>query len=79
MAVAVDIDPVDDVMPRRSLVTGANQIDVPAGRDRSFEDVMQMEFGPSSERIADIAPVDRQDPQDTASGLRAITPMVGVV
>ena len=38
-----------------------------------------MEFGPAPEGVADIAPVDRQEPQDTASGLRATTPMVGVV
>jgi hypothetical protein len=40
---------------------------------------MQVQFRPTPEGIIDIAPVDRQDPQDTASGLRATTPMVGMV
>ena len=36
-------------------------------------------LGAAAEGVADVTPVDRQDPQDTASGLRATTPMVGVV
>ena len=79
MAVAVNVDPVDDVVPRRPPVSRTDQIDVPAGGRGPTEDVVQMQFRPTPEGIAYIAPVDRQDPQDTASGLRATTPMVGTV
>ncbi len=75
----MDVYSIDDIVTRRAFITGADQVDIPAGLDRPLEDMMQMEFGPSPERVADITPVDRKDPQDTASGLRAITPMVGVV
>ena len=64
---------------RRPLVAGADQVDVPAGRHRPLQDVVQVQFGPAPEGVVDVPPVDRQDPQDTASGLRATTPMVGVV
>ena len=79
MAVAVNVDAVDDVVVRRSLVSRTDEIDVPTVGHRPAEDVVQMQFRPTPEGIAYIAPVDRQDPQDTASGLRATTPMVGMV
>ncbi len=51
-----------------------------AGGHRPGQDVVQVLLRAATERIADVPPVDRQDPHDgCASGLRPITPMVGVV
>jgi hypothetical protein len=79
VAVPMDVDAVDDFTRRRVGIPGTNQIHVPALGDGAFKDGMQVHFGPAAEGVVDVAPVDRQDPQDRASGLRAITPMVGVV
>jgi len=79
VAVPVDIHPVDDIVPRRPPVASTDQVDVPAGCHGTLENVVQVQFRPTPEGIFDVAPIDRQDPQDTASGLRATTPMVGVV
>jgi hypothetical protein len=79
VAVPVDVHAVDDVMPRRALVTGTDQVDFATRADRPGQDVVKVKFRPTSEGVVDIAPVDRQDPQDTASGLRATTPMVDMV
>ena len=76
---AVDVDAVDDVVPRGSPVPGADQVNLATGGYGPAEDVMQMQFSPTPEGITDITPIDRQDPQDTASGLRATTPMGGMV
>lgn len=75
----MDIYSIDDIMPRGVFITRADQVDIPAGSHGTLEDVMQVQFGPAPERVIDVAPVDCQNPQDRASGLRAITPMVGVV
>ncbi len=79
MTAAVNRYPVDDVVGRRAFVPGADQVHLPAAGRRRFQDVVQVQLGPTAEGVIDIPPVQRQDLQDAASGLRAITPMVGVV
>lgn len=81
----VNPHPVDCVLLGSSLVGTADQVNLAAGPDCTFEDVVQMQLGPTPKRVVDIPPVDRQYFQGQASELeasiplRAITPMVGVV
>ena len=74
---------IDDLDGRRPGVGRGHQVDGPARRHGALEDVVQVELGPTPEGVVDVPPVDRQDPQDAASaargGLRATTPIVGVV
>ncbi len=85
MASPVDIHPVDAIVCRSAGIGRANQIDFPAALGRALQDVVQMQLGTAAQRIVDIPPVQCQDLQDRASmldppaGLRASTPIVGVV
>jgi hypothetical protein len=79
VAAPVNVHAVDRSVGRCSAVAGADQIYVPIPGRGPFEDLVQMQLGATAEGVVDISPVDRQDLQDAASGLRAITPIVGVV
>ncbi len=79
-------DAVERLLPRRAGVGGRHELDLVAGRHGPPQDLVQVDLRPAAERIADVAPVDGQDPQDghlrtgaQADGLRATTPIVMVV